>query len=179
MKPKWEFWHECFATDRFQATLVRESDLVPRELNNEAEKGEQQRHNSPQLTLSFSRCAFQLFVITLFFLFFFFLFFYFLLFSCFWNSFSMHARHTAARLVSLTWNEKWKAWHSFSLTKATGTLALPFCLSRHHVRHVLWRDSGGMCARDYRGLSSIFVALNRSAKEAIQRYRVLCVSACF
>lgn len=53
--------------------------------------------------------------------------------------FSLHARLShLTRLASLTWNEKCKAWHSFSLTKATGTLVCClFFFFRHHVRHVL------------------------------------------
>lgn len=38
---------ECVATGSLPG------DFIPREISNEAKKGEQQRHNSPQLTLSF------------------------------------------------------------------------------------------------------------------------------
>lgn len=40
-------------------------DFIPREISNEAKKGEQQRHNSPQLTLSFLRCAFSFYFLFL------------------------------------------------------------------------------------------------------------------
>lgn len=84
-----------FATDRFQAILVRAK------ISNEAEKGEQQRHNSPQLTLSFPSLCYA---------------------SLPESSRCMRVYRILTRLASLTWNEKCKAWHSFSLTKATGTL---------------------------------------------------------
>lgn len=110
---KWEIRHSSasrrIASRRFYSA---------RDQQYEAKKGEQQRHNSPQLTLSFF-CATRSFSNLV------------LVARC--------AFIVTARLPSLTWSEKWKAWHSFSLTKATGTLALSFFfisfLLRHRVHH--------------------------------------------
>lgn len=82
--------------------------------------------------------------------------------------FSVHAYHTA-RLASLTWNEKWKAWHSFSLTKATGTLALPSFFPAPRTSRPV-KDFEGMCAWLYRGLSPIWSLQSEPREGALRQH---------
>lgn len=89
-----KFDTKCFATDRVQAILVRARSTM---------KQKERRTATTQLAPTDTFRVARLFRIL----------------------FSLHARvYDTARLASLTRNDKWKAWHSFSLTKATGTLAL-------------------------------------------------------
>lgn len=107
-----------FATDRFQAILVRARSAM-----------KQRKENSNDTTRP--NWHFRSF------------FFFFNATRLFPNLLVAHAFIAFIASCLSSWNEKWKAWHSFSLTKATSTLVCCLFLFffSPHVRHVL-KDPG-------------------------------------
>lgn len=120
--------HECFCDGSLPGDFSPR-EWCRREINNKAEKGEQQNDTTrPNWHFRFRAARFNIYLFSFCFVFFFTFFFFLFRFFLFLRNFILaHVQSTSLQRgpASLTWNEKWKAWRSFSFAIGAFVLFLP------------------------------------------------------